>query len=201
MIREWKASVMRATGQVHNLRDLSLHLLDIMTNSVSAGASRMEVRIEADSVNDLLTICIKDDGRGMSPDFLERVTDPFSTTRTTRRVGLGLSLIKEACEITGGQLVIESALGVGTTVTATFGISSIDRIPLGNTGETLSGLISSYSDRDFAITFANGQGEESCLDTVDLRERLGDVPLSEPDVYVFVRDYIQEQQQYILGGI
>lgn len=192
---------MRATGQVNNLRDLSLHLLDIMTNSVSAGASRMEVRIEADSVKDLLTICIKDDGRGMSQDFLERVTDPFSTTRTTRKVGLGLSLIKEACEITGGRLAIESALGAGTTVTATFGISSIDRIPLGNTGETLSGLISSYPDRDFAITFANGQGAESCLDTVDLRERLGDVPLSEPDVYVFVRDYIQEQQQYILGGI
>jgi len=182
------------------MRDLSLHLLDILTNSVSAGASRMVIQIKADQ-NDLLTIRIEDNGKGMSPDFLKRVTSPFSTTRTTRKVGLGLSLFKEACDITGGNLKIESTVGIGTTVTATFGISSIDRIPLGNMGETISGLISSYPERDFVISFVNGRGEESGLDTVDLRERLGDVPLSEPDVYVFVRDYIQEQQQNILGGI
>jgi len=183
------------------VRDLSLHLLDIITNSISAGASHMMIRINADHQKDMLTIRIEDDGKGMSPEFLKKVTNPFSTTRTTRKVGLGLSLFKEACEITGGDLQIESALGVGTIVTAIFGISSIDRIPLGNTGETISGLISSFPDRDFAIVFSNDQGEESGLDTVDLRERLGDVPLSEPDVYVFVRDYIQEQQQIILGGI
>jgi len=183
------------------MRDLSLHLLDILTNSISAGASRMVIRIMADQQNDLLTILIEDNGKGMSPDFLERVTNPFSTTRTTRKVGLGLSLFKEASDITGGNLKIESTVGMGTTVTSTFGISSIDRIPLGNMGETISGLISSFPERDFVISFVNGQGEEGGLDTVDLRERLGDVSLSEPDVYVFVRDYIQEQQQNILGGI
>ena len=193
--------VIRAVGQENTVRDLSLHLLDIITNSISAGASHMMIRINADHQKDVLTIRIVDDGKGMSPEFLKKVTNPFSTTRTTRKVGLGLSLFKEACEITGGDLRIESALGVGTIVTAIFGISSIDRIPLGNTGETISGLISSFPDRDFAIVFSNDQGEESGLDTVDLRERLGDVPLSEPDVYVFVRDYIQEQQQIILGGI
>jgi len=183
------------------MRDLSLHLLDILTNSVSAGASRMLIRIMADQQNDLLTIRIEDNGKGMSPDFLKRVTNPFSTTRTTRKVGLGLSLFKEASDITGGNLKIESTVDMGTTVTATFGISSIDRIPLGNMGETISGLISSFPERDFVISFVNGRGEEGELDTVDLRERLGDVPLSEPDVYVFVRDYIQEQQQNIMGGI
>ena len=183
------------------MRDLSLHLLDILTNSVSAGASRMLIRIMADQQNDLLTIRIEDNGKGMSPDFLKRVTSPFSTTRTTRKVGLGLSLFKEASDITGGNLKIESTVDMGTTVTATFGISSIDRIPLGNMGETISGLISSFPERDFVISFVNGRGEEGELDTVDLRERLGDVPLSEPDVYVFVRDYIQEQQQNIMGGI
>jgi len=193
--------VIRAVGQENTVRDLSLHLLDIITNSISAGASHMMIRINADHQKDMLTIRIEDDGKGMSPEFLKKVTNPFSTTRTTRKVGLGLSLFKEACEITGGDLQIESALGVGTIVTAIFGISSIDRIPMGNTGETISGLISSFPDRDFAIVFSNDQGEESGLDTVDLRERLGDVPLSEPDVYVFVRDYIQEQQQIILGGI
>lgn len=183
------------------MRDISLHLLDILTNSISAGATLMLIRIQADNKSDLLMIRIEDNGIGMHPDFLKSVTDPFSTTRTTRKVGLGLPLFKEACEITGGVLAIESTPGVGTTVTATMGISSIDRIPLGNTGETLSGLISSYPDRDFVIVFSNDQGEEVGLDTMDLRERLGDVPLSQPDVYVFVRDYIQEQQQIILGGI
>lgn len=183
------------------MRDISLHLLDILTNSVSAGATCMLVRIQADQSNDLLIIRIEDNGIGMNPDFLKRVTDPFSTTRTTRKVGLGLSLFKEACEITGGVLAIESTPGAGTTVTATMGISSIDRIPLGNTGETLSGLISSFPDRDFTIVFSNDQGKEEGLDTKDLRERLGDVPLSQPDVYVFIRDYIHEQQQNILGGI
>jgi len=183
------------------LRDLSLHLLDILTNSTSAGASRMLIGINADFRRDMLAIRIEDNGKGMSTEFLKRVTNPFSTTRTTRKVGLGLSLFKEACEISGGELIITSTLGVGTIVAATFQISSIDRIPLGNTGETISGLISSFPDLDFSITFSNDKGEESCVDTVDLRERLGDVPLSEPDVYVFVRDYIQEQQQIILGGI
>ena len=183
------------------MRDLSLHLLDMLTNSVSAGASRMVILIMADQQNDLLTIRIEDNGKGMSPDFLKRVTNQFSTTRTTRKVGLGLSLFKEASDITGGNLKIESTVDMGTTVTATFGISSIDRIPLGNMGETISGLISSFPERDFVISFVNGRGEEGELDTVDLRERLGDVPLSEPDVYVFVRDYIQEQQQNIMGGI
>jgi len=184
-----------------SLRDLSLHLLDILTNSTSAGATRMLIRINADYKQDMLVIRIEDNGKGMSPEFLKRVTNPFSTTRTTRKVGLGLSLLKEACEISGGELGITSAQGVGTIVTATFLISSIDRIPLGNTGETISGLISSFPNLDFSITFSNDKGEESCVDTIDLRERLGDVPLSEPDVYVFVRDYIQEQQQIILGGI
>ena len=183
------------------MRDLSLHLLDILTNSISADASHIRIRIHADHLKDLLTIRIEDDGKGMSPDFLKKVTDPFSTTRTTRKVGLGLSLIKEAADITGGRLAIHSVLGEGTTVTATFVISSIDRIPIGNTGETLSGLISSYPACDFAVTFSNDQGQESGLDTVDLKDRLGEVPLSSPDVYVFVRDYIHEQQQIILGGI
>lgn len=161
----------------------------------------MIIQISADIQKDMLTVRIEDNGKGMQPEFLMNVTNPFSTTRTTRKVGLGLSLLKEACEITGGNLTIESVFGSGTTVSANFGLSSIDRIPLGSIGETLSGLISSYPQLDFAITFSNGLDQEAGLDTFDLRERLGDVPLSEPDVYVFVRDYIIEQQQIILGGI
>jgi len=149
----------------------------------------------------MLVIRIRDNGKGMPPDFLKTVTDPFSTTRTTRKVGLGLPLFKETCEKTGGSMKIESELGAGTTVTGTLVLSSIDRIPLGGTGETLAGLISSYPDRDFEIVFANDRGGESRIDTQELRERLGGLSFSEPDVYVFLRDYIQEQQEFILGGI
>lgn len=183
------------------MREISLHLLDILNNSISAGAKRISVRIEMDTASDLLMIQVMDNGKGMSEDMLSRVTDPFSTTRTTRKVGLGLSLLEEACEICGGHLIVASAPEVGTTVTATFGISSIDRIPLGTVGETMSGVICSYPDLDFSCVLTNLSGDEFILDTIDLRKRLGNVPLSEPDVYVFIREYIAEQQEHILGGI
>jgi anti-sigma regulatory factor (Ser/Thr protein kinase) len=183
------------------LRDLSLHLLDIITNSVAAGATRISVGISVPPEKDELEIRIDDNGKGMAPDFLKTVTDPFSTTRTTRKVGLGIPLFKEACELTGGSFEISSEQGVGTSVTAKFVLSSIDRIPLGDVGETISGLIGSYPDRDFVILFSNRQGDKTVFDTYDIRERLQGVPLSDPDVYLFIRDYLKEQQEQILGGI
>lgn len=183
------------------MRDLSLHLLDIITNSISAGAARISVEICMSPEEDELLIRIDDNGKGMNADFLETVTDPFSTTRTTRKVGLGIPLFKEACELTGGSFQISSEPGVGTSVTARFVLSSIDRLPLGDIGETISGLIGSYPDRDFVILFSNRQGDKSMFDTYDIRERLQGVPLSDPDVYLFIRDYLREQQEQILGGI
>ena len=183
------------------MRDLSLHLLDILTNSISAGATRISVEICVSPEEDELRIRIDDNGKGMSPDFLKTVTDPFSTTRTTRKVGLGIPLFKEACELTGGSFQIDSEPGAGTSVTGKFVLSSIDRLPLGDIGETVSGLIASYPDRDFVILFSNKQGDKSVFDTYDIRERLQGVPLSEPDVYLFIKDYIKEQQEQILGGM
>lgn len=182
------------------VRDLSLHVLDITTNSVAAGATRIEVWIHLYTQRDQLVIEIADNGRGMSPEFLSRVIDPFSTTRTTRKVGLGLPLLKEACELTGGELLITSTTGVGTKVVATFGLSSIDRLPLGDIGETMASLIASYPQIDFAIYFSQDSLEKKGIDTVEVKAQLGDIPLSEPEVYVFIRDYIREQQE-ILGGI
>lgn len=184
-----------------HLRDLSLHLLDILTNSVTAGATRISVEVSVSLAEDELMIRIDDNGKGMSPEFLKTVTDPFSTTRTTRKVGLGIPLFKEACEWTGGSFEISSEQGVGTWITAKFVLSSIDRIPLGDIGETISGLIGSYPDRDFVILFSNRQGDNSVFDTYDIRERLQGVPLSDPDVYLFIKEYLKEQQEQILGGI
>lgn len=161
----------------------------------------MMIRIIADMDADLLTVVVSDNGRGIPADMVARVTDPFSTTRTTRKVGLGLSLLKEACETAGGQLQIDSTPHRKTDVTASFKISSVDRIPLGDVGDTLAGLISSYPDLSFSCEFIRRPESEFRLDTQALRENLGDVSLSDPNVYVFVRDYIREQQQLILGGI
>lgn len=183
------------------MRDLSLHLLDIIMNSIRAEASRILVSITKNEQQDSLIVTIEDDGKGMSPDFVKKVTDPFATTRTTRKVGLGIPLFKESCELTDGDLSIESSEGVGTTLTARMKLSSIDRLPLGDMGETLAGLIRAYPDLDFVVTFSSDREGESRLDTLEVREKLDGVPLSTLDVYVFLRDYIGEQQEQYLGGI
>ncbi len=183
------------------MRDLSLHLLDILTNSISAGATIMNIEIVIDKANDRLRMKISDNGSGMSEDFLKKVTDPFSTTRTTRKVGLGLPLLKEMCELTGGSLFLQSTLGVGTVVDAIMVLSSIDRLPMGNTGESLAALISTYVDSDFVIHFLSIGEDESIVDTREIRSKLDGVPLSDPEVYLFLSQYIEEQQVKILGGI
>jgi len=183
------------------LRDLSLHLLDILMNSIRAEAKNMTVIVQSDVTSDMLTICIIDDGKGMSPELLSRVTDPFATTRTTRKVGLGIPLFKESCELAGGGLTIQSTVGIGTEVSAFMRLHSIDRLPMGDWGETLAGLIRSYPDLDFSVRFESIGVGSVTIDTLNIRERLDGVPLSSMDVYVFLRDYIGEQQEQILGGL
>ena len=102
------------------LEDLSAHVLDISENSTMAGADEVEITIKEDEREDLLLFSVKDNGRGMSPEFVAKVTDPFTTTRTTRRVGMGLPFLRQSAELCGGGLVIDSTVGVGTTITATF---------------------------------------------------------------------------------
>lgn len=109
------------------MKDISLHIMDILQNSTRAKATVIELLVEEDEQNDKLILKFTDNGTGMSQETLEKVLNPFFTTRTTRKVGLGLSLIKQNAEQTGGSLEIESELGKGTVVTVTFGLSSIDR--------------------------------------------------------------------------
>ena len=114
------------------MRELSLNVLDIAQNSISAGASEVEITVEEISSASKMTIIIKDNGCGMDEETVRNVMDPFYTTRTTRKVGMGVPLFKMAAESTGGSFDIVSELGVGTTVTAVFGLSNIDRMPLGD---------------------------------------------------------------------
>ena len=131
------------------MEDLSLHILDIVENSIRAKASRIEIKVVEDTRKDLLTIEIKDNGQGIDEKTIEKLLDPFFTTRTTRKVGLGLPLLSQAARESGGDVQIESKGGRGTRVRATFGYSHIDRKPLGNMEMTLITLITGNPEIDF----------------------------------------------------
>lgn len=170
------------------MKELSLNILDIAMNSVKAKAKNIFISIkETESV---LKIEIKDDGCGMTKDVLSSVTDPFCTTRTTRKVGLGIPFYKLAAEQTGGTLEITSQTDApsGTTVTATFFKDHIDCLPLGDVVSTLVTLIQGSPDIDFIFSH-----NFVSLDTRQIRQILQNVPLSSPEVLSWIRDYLFEQ--------
>ncbi|MDR1691827.1 MAG: ATP-binding protein [Oscillospiraceae bacterium] len=174
------------------MKELSLHILDIAMNSVKAGASLIEITLtEAGGV---LTVTVRDDGAGMTPEFLATVTDPFTTTRTTRKVGLGIPLLKLAAEQTGGTFAIESAPGAGTTVTTAFHTGHMDNPPLGDIAGSVMSLIQGSPDIDVVYTHSAPAGEAS-LDTRVLREALGGIPLESPDVLLWIQQTIEEEER------
>ena len=178
------------------MKELSLNLLDIAQNSPTAGADLVEIGILVDEQKDTLTIYIKDNGCGMTPEQVQSVTDPFFTTRTTRKVGLGIPLFKLAAQQTGGDLEIESQKGVGTKTTAWFTLSSIDRMPLGDLKGTITVLIRMNPQTDFLyIEQLNDKKME--IDTREFREILGDVPLDDPDVMEWISGFYDENSPLI----
>ena len=172
--------------------ELSLHILDIVNNSVKAGSKLIEIDVNENINENLLSIMIKDDGCGMDKDFLEDVTNPFKTTRTTRKVGMGLSLFKAAAENTGGHLKIESEKGVGTVVETDFVYNHIDRQPLGDMGETMVSLISGNETVDFLYTH-KVNGKSFRVDTREIKQILGgEISLGSPEIVIWLKDYITE---------
>lgn len=182
------------------MTELSLHVLDIANNSTKAGASLIEIIINEDINSNLLSIEIYDNGCGMDEDFLKDVLNPFKTTRTTRKVGLGLSLLKNACVLTGGDLEITSQLGVGTKVRAVFVYDSIDRQPLGDMASTMTALIGGNDKIDFIYTHRY-KDNQFTFSTSDIRKVLGsEVELSNLEVLNWIEGYINEQIQNLYGG-
>ncbi len=182
------------------MRDLSLHLLDVVQNSISAGASRVEIRIIFSSLTRELTVTVADNGCGMTPQQLAQVTDPFFTTHTTRRVGLGVPLMKQAAERTGGSFTVKSEAGRGTELTARFQTGHIDCAPMGDLAATFVTLLAANADRDFVLHIcADGSG--FTLDTDRLRAVLDPVPLNEPKVLQWVKEALAEQTQNLPGGV
>ncbi len=182
------------------MRELSLHILDIARNSVSARATLIEIAVNESYDDNLLEICISDNGCGMSETFLETVTDPFSTTRTSRKVGLGIPLMKFAAESAGGSFDIKSVINEGTNVYASFELDNIDRAPLGDIGSTIITLLT--ADTQIDIVFSHHvNGEGYIMDTRELRKLLGnDMRLDAPKVIGFIDSYLKENEEKIYGG-
>jgi len=178
------------------MREISLHLLDIAENSVAAQSRNICIEIHEDHKNDLLTVRVTDDGRGMSEETAKQVLDPFYTTRTTRKVGLGIPLLKLAAEMAEGGLSLVTESGKGTKVEAHFRNSHIDRMPLGDVAVTFLTLLISYPHIhwvfDYRITDHNGESYEYNFDDTELKVELGDMPMTEPDILKFVRSMFEE---------
>jgi hypothetical protein len=179
------------------MRELSLHILDVLQNSLEAGATLVELVIEEDLAADRLVITVRDNGRGMDQATLAQVADPFYTTRKTRQVGLGLPLFQAAAERCNGSLRITSQAGSGTTLSAIFQHSHIDRAPLGDmTGTLLSFILGGISDLSYSHRV---DGRQFSLSTAEIRAELGDVPISHPAVREWLRQYIAEGEQSLVA--
>lgn len=181
------------------MKELSLNILDITYNSIKAKAEKIEISIFERQSENLIEIIIRDDGCGMDEEFLRDVIDPFVTTRTTRKVGLGIPLFKQSAESADGSFSISSKVGEGTTVCASFRIDHLDRMPIGDMSSTMVSLIQANDRVRFLYKHKTDQGE-FILDTDELHDQLGDVPLSEPMVLSWIEGYINENLEEIQGG-
>jgi len=174
------------------MKDLSLHILDLVQNSLRAGARLVEISITEEKEKDLMQVEIKDNGKGIPPAVLAKVLDPFYTSRTTRRVGLGLPLFQIAARRTGGNLYIAPVPGGGTRVAATFGLQHWDRPPLGDIAETLLALIAGNPEVDFIYRHRRN-GREYRLDTREIKSVLEEVEVTNPVVANHLRRELKKE--------
>lgn len=174
------------------MQDLSLHVLDIAENSVRAKASKVTIEIIEDIQKNQLRLNIKDDGVGMSEKMTQRVLDPFTTTRQTRRVGLGLSLLYQNCLYAGGNLAVHSQKGIGTSIEAVMQYDHIDRLPIGDMASTLTALIGA-NPKLHLIYHHSYKEKYFTLDTAEIEAALEDVPINNPEIIQWLRSYIRKQ--------
>jgi Signal transduction histidine kinase len=171
------------------MRELSLHILDAVQNSLEAGASLITIRIDESPLQNRLAIEITDNGKGIEPDVLPKVTDPFYTTRSSRKVGLGLSLFQAAAERSGSDFAVASDPGRDTTVTAVFRYDDIDRAPLGNVADTLLTLVLGNPEVDFCYIH-QFESRNFTFDTRELDPFISRSELNMPMMAVELREYL-----------
>lgn len=173
------------------MKELSLNILDIVQNSVRAKATEVEVIINEKISNNILEIIIRDNGKGMPKDLVEQIKDPFATTRTTRKVGLGIPLLLESCERCEGKLDIDSSEGVGTTIRAVFQHDHIDLAPMGDIVNTMTMLILSSPEIRYIFTYSINDNAFS-MDTKEIEEILEGVPINDLNVIKWLEEYLKE---------
>lgn len=179
---------------------MSLHILDIVQNSTAAGADCIKVTIRAQRADGVLEIEVEDDGCGMDGELLARVTDPFATTRATRKVGLGIPLLKASAERSGGSFRIVSQKGTGTTVKADFQLKNIDRPPMGDVAGVIADLAAAYPEIDIQLLLKCGE-RIFRFSSLEVRQIIGEVPVSELRIMRWMRRYIEEGIWEIFGGV
>ena len=178
------------------MKDLSLHILDIVENSITATATFIEIFIDEDQIHNTYNVRIKDNGKGMTRELLDQVTDPYTTSRTTRKVGMGLPLLMANTRRTGGHLEITSDYGKGTEVEAFFVNDHIDRLPLGDIASTLVLLASANPTLEFVYTHTV-DGEQYIFDTREIKEALGEVAINDNHIFKYLKEMINENLQEI----
>lgn len=178
------------------MREIALHLLDIVENSVTALAKNIRVEISVDLCLDKMSVIVEDNGKGMDAETVARVVDPFVTSRTTRKVGLGIPLLKAAAEACNGTLELQSTPGKGTRLKVTFQHSHIDRMPLGDLASTFLSMLIAHPDVHWLFVYRSilsdgTPGAEFIFDDRPVKDTLEDVPLTEPDVLAYLRETLQ----------
>ena len=174
------------------MEDIASHIMDIVMNSVTAKAKNISIDIDKDGVANTLSLAISDDGVGMDRETAQKVQDPFFSTKTGRKVGLGIPLLKGTAETTGGSFSLQSASGRGTSIRATFDAGHPDLPPLGNLKDTFLVLIVSHPEVDFTLRYCV-DGKDFSLVTKELKTQLEDVPVNHPEVINFLSKYLDEQ--------
>lgn len=175
------------------MKEISLHILDLVQNSIRAGAADIYVRIKEDTKQDVFSVEIEDNGCGMEPEMVEAVQSPFVTTRTTRKVGLGIPLFAAGCQNCEGSFKLESTLGKGTRLLGSYRRSHLDRPPLGGIADTIALLISANPQTHFCYEHCVDERSYE-LDTNEIKQILGEVPLDTPDVVSFITEFLKSNE-------
>lgn len=180
------------------VEDICFHIVDMVENAVAAGAETIDVFIFESDAENLLRLEVRDNGRGMDREAVEKAQDPFYTTKEFKRVGLGIPLLKATAQICHGDFRIDSRPGEGTSIRASMEKGHIDCPPLGNVADTIVGLLVSFDDRNLRFVYRNDSGEFS-LSTAEIRQQVGDLHFSHPDVFRFLKGYVGEKLGALVG--
>ena len=182
------------------MEDLAMQLLELLMNSIQAGAKNITLKITDSLKNNRILMVLLDDGKGMSPELLARVSDPFTTTRTTRKVGLGVAFMKGLCESCNGSFVIDSVEGIGTSVKAEVEKNWIDTPPLGDLGCMMMYAIQADENINYTLSYGNDQNE-FVFQSAQVREMLEGVSMQEPEILLWIKEYINQNIEALQEGL